>query len=223
MNSVTEQLLREKLGQTYSKDCVLLLTDSSEFKILQNKIADEDLYTEDDKYGKENEPHITILYGLLPGEYKTEQVEDILNSYIRIQYYLKGVSLFENENNPYDVVKIDVVSDDLFNINDALKELPYQNDYPDYHPHMTLAYVKKGTGKKYIEPFKNLVGEVAYRVKLSHADGTFQVFDLTDNRIQQEVTTSAMIAAPPGDYSFYQKDKEKADNNGVEVIRPQLP
>ncbi len=223
MNFLTEQLLREKLGQTYSKDCVLLLTDFPEFESFQNKISEEDLYIEDGKYGKENEPHITILYGLLSGEYKTQQIEEILNPYIRIQYFLKGVSLFENPNNPYDVVKIDVSSDNLANINNALKELPYENDYPEYHPHMTLAYVKKGEGQKYIEPFKDLIGDVAYRVKVSHSDGSFEIIDLTDNRLAQEMTTSAMVAAPAGDYSFYQKDKEKENNNGVTVIRPQLP
>lgn len=35
-------------------------------------------------------------------------------------------------------------------INKKLKELDYKNDYPDYTPHITLAYVKSGEGEKYI-------------------------------------------------------------------------
>jgi hypothetical protein len=30
-----------------------------------------------------------------------------------------------------------------------LKKFPFTSDYPDYHPHITLAFVKPGKGKKY--------------------------------------------------------------------------
>ena len=35
-----------------------------------------------------------------------------------------------------------------------MKRFPHTSDFPNYHPHMTIAYVKKGTGKYYIKDFK---------------------------------------------------------------------
>ena len=32
---------------------------------------------------------------------------------------------------------------------------PYTSNFPDYHPHMTIGYLKPGTGKKYTEKLKN--------------------------------------------------------------------
>ncbi len=63
---------------------------------------------------------------------------------------IKGIDIFQNEE--FDVVKFNVVlNDELKNINEALKELPYTSDYDEYLPHVTIAYVKKGTGKKYVK------------------------------------------------------------------------
>ena len=39
----------------------------------------------------------------------------------------------------------------LHDCNAELSKLPHTTDYPKYHPHMTVAYLKKGMGKKYIE------------------------------------------------------------------------
>ena len=62
--------------------------------------------------------------------------------------YVKNISLFENEE--YDVVKMDIKSKDLKKMNKRLRDnFEYTSDYPEYHSHLTLAYVKKGKGKKY--------------------------------------------------------------------------
>lgn len=213
-------VLHEKEGVKYDKDCVLLLTPNNLWDDELDLILDEDLYKEGDKYGKENESHITLLYGLLPGKYNDTQIYGILFPYTKINYTITGIGVFENEDKPYDVVKFDIQSDDCNAINEELKKLPYQNDFPEYHPHITLAYVKKGLGDKYKTIFGNryfdeprVVNENRYedcstKVKLSKASGEKQIFDLTDNLIQQEIIGSAMISTPPGDYSFYQ-DKEK--------------
>lgn len=204
-------ILHEKEGVQYDKDCVLLLTQDPLWEMTLQTISDEDLYTEGEKYGKENEAHITILYGLLTGQYSDEQIEKLLSYYTKIHFTILGIGVFENEDKPYDVVKFDIMSEDCVNLNEKLKQLPYKNDFPDYHPHMTLAYVKKGLGNKYKRDFIDgtVYNDSSTKVKLSKSTGEKKVFDLMDNMIQQEITTSAMIAAPPGDYSFYQKDKEK--------------
>jgi 2'-5' RNA ligase len=60
-----------------------------------------------------------------------------------------GLVSAENNKN-FDVVKFNVVpSFTLQNLNSKLSEFPNSNEYPEYKPHITIAYVKKGSGKKY--------------------------------------------------------------------------
>ena len=56
-----------------------------------------------------------------------------------------------------DVVKFDIISSDLDNLNKLMIDnFDYTNDYPEYHPHTTIAYVLPGKGKKYEKDIKNL-------------------------------------------------------------------
>jgi hypothetical protein len=64
------------------------------------------------------------------------------------------ISLFEKDD--YDVLKFSAYSPSQELANKILRELPYENDYPIYKPHLTLAYIKGGKGKKYVEMFKGL-------------------------------------------------------------------
>jgi hypothetical protein len=65
---------------------------------------------------------------------------------------------FKRSLDKYDVLKFDVRYPTksgafLHKINSKLQELPHTNGFPDYHPHSTIAYLKSGSGKKYIEKF----------------------------------------------------------------------
>jgi 2'-5' RNA ligase len=124
------------------------------------ELPDEIIYqTEDESHGKENWPHITILYGLKDGSCKA--AEEILKNYTgKIKATLGKISKFKNEE--FDVLKIDVTSDDLEKLNSELKKLPNENKYPKYHAHVTLAYVKKGEGDEFVgnEDFDGLEVEI---------------------------------------------------------------
>lgn len=55
-------------------------------------------------------------------------------------------------NNPkFEVLKFDVESEDLHKLNKKFTKFPFTSDYPEYHPHCTIAYVKKDKAKKYID------------------------------------------------------------------------
>ncbi len=114
---------------------------------IENLIDDKDIYKEEG-YGLETDPHITILYGLHDDEFKLDELKKILPPIEKVFAFKKNISIFENEN--FDVLKFDIESSILHELNSAICEkFPYTSTF-DYHPHMTIAYVKKGTGKKYI-------------------------------------------------------------------------
>lgn len=107
------------------------------------QIDDEDLV---DK-GREDELHITIKYGLHTDD--AGEVQKALGNFGSLAFTLGKTSIFETEK--YDVVKIDVLSVSAWDLNKRLSsKLEHTTTQSSYVPHATLAYVKKGAGKKYI-------------------------------------------------------------------------
>lgn len=83
-----------------------------------------------------------------------------MNSFVRdvlkdaVEYRFSGISLFENEK--FDVLKFDVESEDLIEMNRVVSASFACNDSCSiYHPHATIAYLKKGKGEKYVNLFKS--------------------------------------------------------------------
>lgn len=112
----------------------------------RENVSDDDIFVSqsDPTYGREDEIHITILYGLHSG--KSEQVEQLLQNEGPIRAKLGRVTVFSNPFK-FDVVVIGVISDDLMRINKKLADnVAYTNRYGSYQPHLTIAYVKKGKG-----------------------------------------------------------------------------
>lgn len=50
----------------------------------------------------------------------------------------------------------EVVTNYLHKLNKKFRKYPFTSDYPDYHPHCTIAYVKAGTSDKYIKKLNDL-------------------------------------------------------------------
>ena len=160
ITNIYDSLITEGESKKTKYGCVMLyLEPTDELISLQDKIDDDDVFHEmidgEDDYGRtlKNKYHVTVLYGLHE-EVTDEDVKDVLASESIPEINLKNISIFENDK--FDVVKIDVESEGLNKLNKKLSEYPHTTDYPDYHAHMTIAYVKKGEGKKYIETLKDL-------------------------------------------------------------------
>ncbi|RDJ35478.1 MAG: hypothetical protein DWQ19_11725 [Crenarchaeota archaeon] len=90
--------------------------------------------------GIENEPHITVLYGLHTNDFR--KIKNLLSD-IRLEAKLGVVSKFESPE--FDVLKLEVESDSFRLLHRKLKTLKFTSDFPTYRPHCTLAYVKKGS------------------------------------------------------------------------------
>lgn len=115
----------------------------------QKNIGDNDIYVtqRDPTFGREDEMHITILYGI--HSESSESVRKILEDSGPIRVELGKIQLFTNPFK-FDVVVIDVQSDDLVRMHEKLqKSIKHTSKYPVYKPHVTIAYVKKGKGWKH--------------------------------------------------------------------------
>lgn len=112
-------------------------------------INQEDIYDSEPGFGYEKKPHCTALFGF----HKTASVSKIKELIKEkqsgpIELEVGNITHFETPD--YDVVKFDVHSPGMHKINKLMRDnFSYTNDYPNYEPHMTVAYVKKGNGKKY--------------------------------------------------------------------------
>lgn len=149
-----EQFIAESLvnEQNYSHGCVMAQIDKESIKKHYPEISEEELYIEnEDDYGFEDEPHVTALYGLHSDKIEDNQIKEICEKYENIDIQLKDISMFNNEK--YDVLKFGVESKSLRKMNEELTQLPHSSDFPDYKPHVTIAYLKKGEGKKYLKEF----------------------------------------------------------------------
>lgn len=145
-------LLKEK-KQAYEYGCVMLYFNFPEMNKIHDVINHDDVYIEegDRSFGLEDKPHCTLLYGLHDGV-TTEEVKKVLDNYTYTTLKAHNASLFENPD--YDVLKFDIKGDNIHETNKDLQQYPFTSNFPDYHPHMTIAYLKPGTGKRYVKMLK---------------------------------------------------------------------
>jgi len=153
----------KKKDDINASGCAMIFFKFDKLKEIQDKIDEDDLYTDEKGYGFENEPHLTSLYGLHVDEVTNDQVMDIISKYDIGNLVLFNISSFNNEE--FDVLKFEVKQDMndyskkddiIYKINKDLCKLPYTSDYPKYEPHSTIAYLKPGTSDKYIKMFKDM-------------------------------------------------------------------
>jgi SPP1 gp7 family putative phage head morphogenesis protein len=118
---------------------------------------------------KENDyPHITVMYGLhtdSPGvaQQALEHIE------LPIKAAIVGVEIFERDE--YDVLVLQANSPTIEEMNDKLGKLPSTTKFKDYHPHITIAYLQKGTGQKYKDmDIGQLIGQVIEITRVDFSD-----------------------------------------------------
>lgn len=145
----------------------------------KEKIKDSDIYVSqiDPSCGREDEMHVTLLYGI--HSETSEEITKIISGHKPISVKLGKIDVFTNPDK-FDVVVVKVISDDLDELNHKLtKNVEFTSKYKEYKPHITLAYVKKGKGWKYhgLDKWKGQQFEMDY-VVFSSKNGTKQKINL---------------------------------------------
>lgn len=168
MNLVNTKNINESDGP-HEFGCLMLnIKDSIFYSDYQDKIKKSDL-AED---GLEDTFHLTILYGITL-EASEHAIFNFISSFNPFNIKIKSskISLFENDK--FDVVKFDVeLTEELQILRDfVINEFPNVQTFSTYLPHLTIAYVKKGTGKKYIDNFLPVIFEIK-NVVYSRSDGS---------------------------------------------------
>ena len=154
-----EEFLNEKENVTREFNAAMLYFDFPAMATLHQAIRPDDIYTveSNEGYGLEEEPHCTLLYGLHP-EVSVDQVADKLKGIKFGECKAYNLSLFENEK--FDVLKFGIESKDLHALNkEVCENFQHTNNYPDYKPHCTVAYLMPGTGRYYTKLKSELLGE----------------------------------------------------------------
>lgn len=154
----------------YEYGCLMLDLNIPKWNILKENINPNDIYNEEG-FGFEKEPHCTILFGFIDSDEVFPKIKTILQKIHKpILLELTKISMFESKD--YDVLKFDVDSSVLHKLNKKFRDdFEYKTNYPDYHPHVTISYLKKGTAKKYTTDFDKKYKILATQFSYSRPEG----------------------------------------------------
>jgi len=140
-------------GYDYSSVQLDLPEDISKKLIAWGKdnIPDEDLFEssgkDTSKYGREDRPHVTVKFGLTTSD--PDDVKKLLEGFGSVKVSFGKTSIFK-ESPEYDVVYVAIHSADIRELNEILSDnLENEDEHPEYRPHATVAYVRKGKGAQY--------------------------------------------------------------------------
>lgn len=210
-NWLNEQ--KEEKEPTYG--CVMMGAKMPDWKDKHTSGIDPaDVYIKqyDDSYGIEDKPHVTIVYGIHEDEIDPEVIMDIIENDMKpVTVMIKEISIFENDE--YDVVKYDVpVTKQILKYrNMFLDNFENTQSFPDFHPHMTLAYVKTGKGKKYVskldEPFEITFNKGIYSFHDEEGETITKEHvykdkkDIVDLTVNEEITKNKWEKVESDEYS----------------------
>lgn len=148
-------ILKEQAQPKYEYGCAMLYFKFPLIHKIQDIIDPKDVSDDPDlpAGGLETEPHVTLLYGLHDGV-SEEDIKNTLDKFTFGVCKIDNASLFENDK--FDVLKFDINGNGLHKANTELNKFPNTQTFPDYHPHMTIAYLKPGKGKQYVDKLKKI-------------------------------------------------------------------
>lgn len=127
--------------------------------------------------GREDEPHVTVKYGLHTNDAK--DVQTAIAGVAPFSITLDAVDYFSAED--YDVVYVPIESDELKALNRQISDtLAHTTTHPTYTPHATIAYVKSGIGETYKgKTFLTVTDYAVQQLTFSSKDGKREAISLS--------------------------------------------
>lgn len=132
------------LEEKYSYSSTQFNIPEKESRLIK-KLADDIDQADLGEDGLEDNYHVTVKYGIHTDS--ASEIRKIVSDFGPVSMTIGKTSLFENDQ---DVLKFDVTSTDLRKLNSKIARSTKCTDtHPEYKPHITIAYLKSGHGKKY--------------------------------------------------------------------------
>jgi hypothetical protein len=153
--------------------CLMLNFDDTGWEEeIENMIDKDDLFVEEEGHGFETEPHCTVLYGFHDDKFSLDKCINMIKPVEKIKVSSGKISIFENEK--FDVLKYDIDSEDLIELNKNFADnFEFTTDYPEYHAHCTIAYLKPGCGSKYVKECEKTFKPSAFKYSYGHGDKVY--------------------------------------------------
>lgn len=125
---------------------VTALVDNGEYELFQHPEPGD--HPHSSGAPAESVAHVTLLYGLLKSASEwAEEVSAVLDGWELPDLTVDHVDFFPSYDPDHDysviVAKI-VVTPELLEGHQRLQLLPHVDTFPDYQPHLTLAYINNG-------------------------------------------------------------------------------
>lgn len=136
-----------KLGQHEFSSVMVELPEAVEVALAAMRQS----IKESDQPESPERAHVTILYGLHGADPKP--IETLLANEGPVRLRLGRTNFFpaSESSEGRDVVYVEVYGQDLRHLHRKLRRhLPHTVNWPRYVPHLTVAYVKKGSGHRYV-------------------------------------------------------------------------
>lgn len=166
-------------SKKYEYGCVLVDYNFTNWSEILKSIDKNDTYEKEGKnYGLQDRPHLTLLYGL-HDTVTDQEIQNCFKGFYEDDFKVEisGVSIFENPE--FDVVKLGIVDNPkLQEIYSKLSELPNSNKFPEYKPHITIGFLKPGTGHKYVNPKYTYKITSIKKIAYTRPDGTELIINL---------------------------------------------
>lgn len=171
-----DESIEPKKESPYKYSCAMLNLNPSVASIVdywvKKNIPKESLYIDEDSGhdGYEEIYHVTLKYGI--HDFSPKKLTNLVHGFGPISFGLGTVKKFDAPD--FDVIHIKIVDSKILeDVNKLISEgIEHTDTHPEYKPHITLAFVKKGSCDKLIhDPFFDSLSDEVDEICFNSKDG----------------------------------------------------
>jgi hypothetical protein len=168
-NGYFDWMYENELAAPISYGCVMLFAEVPNWDKHLAMIDPEDIYGVPGK-ALEHSPHVTLAYGLHLDKVNPKDVKRMMQTFFPVKVSIKKLTFFNTPD--CDVVKYDVPKTKEIKTwhEELLARFRNTQEFDKYEPHVTVAYVNKGTGHKYIKEYEEPFHIIFNRAEYSYTD-----------------------------------------------------